>query len=93
MKRGQSQSKFASNIHSIETKAHLHLGALLLLLVLLDDQQLAGGEGKGRVVALWDLRQRLLHLLPGLWMRRSFKLDPVGSTVRYEMMKLCTGSV
>ena len=21
------------------------------------------------------------------------KLDPVGSTVRYEMMKLCTGSV
>ena len=22
-----------------------------------------------------------------------FKLDPVGSTVRYEMMKLCTGSV
>ena len=23
----------------------------------------------------------------------SFKLDPVGSTVRYEMMKLCTGSV
>ena len=23
----------------------------------------------------------------------SSKLDPVGSTVRYEMMKLCTGSV
>ena len=23
----------------------------------------------------------------------STKLDPVGSTVRYEMMKLCTGSV
>ena len=22
-----------------------------------------------------------------------YKLDPVGSTVRYEMMKLCTGSV
>ena len=22
-----------------------------------------------------------------------FKLDPVGSSVRYEMMKLCTGSV
>ena len=25
--------------------------------------------------------------------KQSFKLDPVGSTVRYEMMKLCTGSV
>ena len=73
MTRGQSQSKFASNIHSIETKAHLHLGALLLLLVLLDDQELAGGEGKGRVVTLWDLRQRLLHLLPSLRMRRFFK--------------------
>ena len=73
MKRGQSQSKFASNILSIETKAHLHLGALLLLLVLLDDQQLAGGEGQGRMVALWDLRQRLLHLLPSLRMRRLFK--------------------
>ena len=23
----------------------------------------------------------------------TLKLDPVGSTVRYEMMKLCTGSV
>ena len=23
----------------------------------------------------------------------AYKLDPVGSTVRYEMMKLCTGSV
>ena len=73
MKRGQSQSKFASNILSIETKAHLHLGALPLLLVLLDYQELAGGEGKGRVVALWDLRQRLLHLLPSLRMRRLFK--------------------
>ena len=28
-----------------------------------------------------------------LTLRRSPKLDPVGSTVRYEMMKLCTGSV
>ena len=25
--------------------------------------------------------------------KNSIKLDPVGSTVRYEMMKLCTGSV
>ena len=25
--------------------------------------------------------------------RNMIKLDPVGSTVRYEMMKLCTGSV
>ena len=25
--------------------------------------------------------------------KRNDKLDPVGSTVRYEMMKLCTGSV
>ena len=73
MKRGQSQSKFASKILSFEIKADLHLGALLLLLVLLDDQQLAGGEGKGRVVALWDLRQRLLYLLPSLRMRRFFK--------------------
>ena len=24
---------------------------------------------------------------------KKWKLDPVGSTVRYEMMKLCTGSV
>ena len=28
-----------------------------------------------------------------LQMKRSFKIDPVGSTVRYEMMKLCPGSV
>ena len=26
-------------------------------------------------------------------MQKKDKLDPVGSTVRYEMMKLCTGSV
>ena len=26
-------------------------------------------------------------------MENEKKLDPVGSTVRYEMMKLCTGSV
>ena len=26
-------------------------------------------------------------------MMREIELDPVGSTVRYEMMKLCTGSV
>ena len=25
--------------------------------------------------------------------RRAYELDPVDSTVRYEMMKLCTGSV
>ena len=25
--------------------------------------------------------------------RQTSELDPVGSTVRYEMMKLCTGSV
>ena len=25
--------------------------------------------------------------------KKIIKLDPVGSTVRYEMMKLCTGSV
>ena len=25
--------------------------------------------------------------------RQADRLDPVGSTVRYEMMKLCTGSV
>ena len=27
------------------------------------------------------------------WMGWLLKLDPVGSTVRYEMMKLCAGSV
>ena len=27
------------------------------------------------------------------WDEKLKKLDPVGSTVRYEMMKLCTGSV
>ena len=26
-------------------------------------------------------------------MKKNKKLDPVGSTVRYEMLKLCTGSV
>ena len=25
--------------------------------------------------------------------KMNIKLDPIGSTVRYEMMKLCTGSV
>ena len=25
--------------------------------------------------------------------RRAYELDPVDSTVRYEMMKLCTGSI
>ena len=27
------------------------------------------------------------------WVKPVKKLDPVGSTVRYEMMKLCTGTV
>ena len=35
-----------------------------------------------RAIALKDCQEEMVA-----------KLDPVGSTVRYEMMKLCTGSV
>ena len=52
----------------------------------------------------WSLRQPNRHLIQLILMSLvSFwkhpktcvhgELDPVGSTVRYEMMKLCTGSV
>ena len=41
----------------------------------------------------YTLKMRKLGLiLPTITQRKS-KLDPVGSTVRYEMMKLCSGSV
>ena len=42
------------------------------------------------------LLDRAAHLDKGPELEKSSqieKLDPVGSTVRYEMMKLCTGSV
>ena len=34
----------------------------------------------------------MVHELEVVDMKTKVKLDPVGSTVRYEMMKLCTGS-
>ena len=33
-----------------------------------------------------------LAMLFDICLEKIYKLDPVGSTVRYEMMKLCTGS-
>ena len=36
---------------------------------------------------------QVVHELEVVDMKTKVKLDPVGSTVRYEMMKLCTGSV
>ena len=52
----------------------------------------------------WSLRQQNCHLIQlilmsffSFWKHQKTcvhgELDPVGSTVRYEMMKLCTGSV
>ena len=38
-----------------------------------------------------DSKRNVFHRLAGHLFNE--KLDPVGSTVRYEMMKLCTGSV
>ena len=34
-----------------------------------------------------------LALIASAWWQLSYKLDPVSSTVCYEMMKFCTGSV
>ena len=40
-----------------------------------------------------DFRKSHYYIYQNLRKKKYLKLDPVGSTVRYEMMKLCTGSV
>ena len=47
------------------------------------------------VDVLYDLIAPLSRqlIVENLKSQSQVKLDPVGSTVRYEMMKLCTGSV
>ena len=50
----------------------------------------------GAVRGPFGVNCRVFDPFEGLWTapkQNSGQLDPVGSTVRYEMMKLCTGSV
>ena len=49
-----------------------------------------GGEGKANKI---PVEVEVLCNCFFLKVQKQLKLDPVGSTVRYEMMKLCTGSV
>ena len=62
--------------------------------IFLTDSLIGGQrDGKGVVIG-GDGGHFLLVTVNTFLGRKSIrKLDPVGSTVRYEMMKLCTGSV
>ena len=66
--------------------------ANVVIIVLLNHEKDLGQKEVMRVKKICQmpdgsLEKRLLNL------KQNFKLDPVGSTVRYEMIKLCTGSV
>ena len=47
----------------------------------------------GNPICVQVLYQTVVDSLGQHPIKNKSKLDPVGSTVRYEMMKLCTGSV
>ena len=69
--------------HHLDTDA-LHHVQLPSAVQVQNGLKLAGGPGHDHDDD-WDLGRGVNN--------NNDKLDPVGSTVRYEMMKLCTGSV